>query len=610
MKTQKKKRRISTAVLAAIGAAGILAGFQSQVAAQSSGPRIHKPGEIRWAKGRILVQARAGLTDQELDKKIKVHGGRRVDSIEQINVHIVELPPEANERAVAQMLKADRHIKFAEVDEALLPAVTPNDPAYANAWHLPKIRTPDAWNSSVGEGVTIAILDTGVDATHPDLVANLVAGYNAYDNNSDTRDVEGHGTETAGAAAMAGNNLIGSAGVSFKSRIMPIRVTDLSATGYHSTMAKGLIWAADHGARVASMSFARVCGSSTIWNAAQYMRNKGGVVIGAAGNSGALESMAASETMTCVSATGSSDTKTSWSSYGNYVDVAAPGVGIYTTRMGGGYGSFSGTSYSAPITAAVYALMMSANRNLGPSQLDAALFSTTVDLGTGGKDTQYGYGRVDAAAAVAKVRTILSADTSAPSVAITSPADGAKVNGLVAIDVSANDNVGISRVDLYAGATHVASDTTAPYAFSWDTSALADGQSTLEARAVDAAGNMSSAQVTLTIANDLNVANDLNAPSVSITNPRAGATITGPTTVGASATDDNKVTKISLSINGKEVALSYGSSLNYQWDPYAGGGKGKGTGNKKTASGSYTLKATATDAAGNVRSTSVGVTVP
>jgi hypothetical protein len=121
---------------------------------------------------------------------------------------------------------------------------------------------------------------------------------------------------------------------------------------------------------------------------------------------------------------------------------------------------------------------------------------------------------------------------------------------------------------------------------------------------------MSSAQVTLTIANDLNVANDLNAPSVSITNPRAGATITGPTTVGASATDDNKVTKISLSINGKEVALSYGSSLNYQWDPYAGGGKGKGTGNKKTASGSYTLKATATDAAGNVRSTSVGVTVP
>ena len=601
MKTHKK---VCNAVLAAMASAGILAAFQSQVSAQSSGPNLNDPRDIRWAKGRILVQPRAGLSAQELDKKLKAHGGRRIGQLQQINVHIIELPAQASERAVAQMLREDQHIKFAEVDEQVRPALTPNDPSYPNAWHLSKIGAPSAWDASIGDSVTIAILDSGVDGTHPDLAANMVPGYNAYDNNTDTRDVYGHGTKVSGAAAMAGNNLIGGAGVSFKSNIMPIRVSDVSGSAYHSTMAKGIIWAADHGARVASMSFARVCGSSTIWNAAQYMRNKGGVVIGAAGNSGTAESMTASDTMTCVSATGSSDTRTSWSSYGSYVDVAAPGAGIYTTVRGGGYGSVSGTSFSAPITAAVYALMMSANRNLSPSQLDSILFSTAVDVGDA---IYYGHGRVDAAAAVAKARGTSGGDTTAPSVAITSPVGGSDVNGLVGIDVTATDNVAVSRVDLYAGGALVGSDTTAPYAFSWDSASRADGQTSLEARAIDGAGNVGTTRMTLTVANSLS--GDLAPPTVSITSPQAGTTISGPTTVAVSATDDTKVAKLVLSISGKQVAQSDGSSLNYQWDPYAEV-KGRGRGKNKTASGTYTLTATATDAAGKIKSTSVSVTVP
>ena len=598
-----KKQTVSSAVVAAIVSAGILLG--SQAAAQSSGPNLHQPGEIRWVKGRILVQPRTGLSVQELDQQLKTHGGRRVDVIPQLNIHVVELPSQANERAVAALLKSNPHFSFAEVDEVVSPAMTPTDPAYANSWHHRKIGSPLAWDSALGEGVTIAILDSGVDGTHPDLVANMVPGYNAFDNNSDTRDVYGHGTKVAGAAAMAGNNLIGGTGVAFKSKIMPIRVTDTSGMASHSTMAKGLIWAADNGARIANMSFARVCGSSTIWNAAQYMRNRGGIVIGAAGNSGSQEAMSASDTMTCVSATDSSDTKTSWSSYGGYVDVAAPGVSIYVTTRGGGYGSSGGTSFSAPITGAVYALMMSANRNLAPSQLDSALFSTAVDLGNGGKDIYYGYGRVDAAAAVAKARGTSGGDSIAPSVAIASPADGSKVNGLVAIDVTAGDNVGVSRVDLYAGGTRVASDTAAPYAFSWDTSALADGQTTLDARAVDAAGNIGSAKITVSVANQ---ATDTTPPSVTISNPQAGALIGSAITVTANASDDKGVAKIALTVNGREVALSYGSTLSYNWDPYSGKNKVRGHG-KDQNSTSSTITATATDRAGNTRSTSVSVTV-
>ena len=600
-----KKQRISSAVVAAIASAGVWAGFPQQVSAQSSGPNLHDPAEIRYVVGRVLVQPRAGLSVQELDKKLKVHGGRRVGAIAAINVQIVELPSQANPQAVAQMLRADRHIKFAEIDAHLPPSLTPNDPSYTKAWHLPKIGTPDAWNYAVGDAVTIAILDSGVDAAHPDLAASVVPGYNFYSNNTDTRDVYGHGTWVAGTAAMAGNNLVGGTGVAFKSRIMPIRVTDTQGWGSVSAMANGLVWAADHGARVANLSFRNVCLHSTILSAAAYMRSKGGVVTGAAGNTGTMEAIAPSDSITCVSALDSTDNKASFSSYGDYVDVAAPGVSIYTTSNGGGYGSVSGTSFSAPVTAGVYALMMSANRSLAPSQLDSALFSTAVDLGSSGKDVLYGYGRVDASAAVAKVRSTTStADTTAPTASFSSPAAGAKVTGLVAVDAKASDNVGVTRVDLYAGGKLVGSDNAAPYAFSWDTAGLPDGDLTLEARAVDAAGNVGSAKLTVSIGNDT------SPPSVSIGNPQPGAVVSSAITVTANASDDKSVAKISLKINGSEVALSYGSTLSYNWDPYAGKRKGRGKGPDKNTSGTSTITATATDTAGNTRSASVSVTVP
>src|SRR5688572_26873621 len=172
--------------------------------------RLHD--EIRDVKGRLLVQPRAGLPLRELDGILQGHGARRVEAIAQIDVHIVELPEQASEQAVAAVVEALRRhprLRSAEPDRRLPRALAPNDPGYANAWHVPKIDSPRAWDYSIGRGITIAILDSGVDASHPDLVENLVAGYNFYDNNTNTADVHGHGTRVAGAAAMAGNNFIG-----------------------------------------------------------------------------------------------------------------------------------------------------------------------------------------------------------------------------------------------------------------------------------------------------------------------------------------------------------------------------------------------------------------
>jgi subtilisin family serine protease len=574
--------------------------------AEETGAGPQSANEIRYIKGRLLVQPRAGLSDREFDNILGRHGARRIDVIRQINVHIIELPEQANEQAVARALARNRHIKFAEVDRVVPPALTPNDPSYGNGWHLPKIGSPVAWNSTAGEGITIAVLDSGVDPAHPDLVDNLVPGYNFFNNNADSRDVYGHGTKVAGAAAMAGNNFIGGAGVAFASKVMPIRVTDTSGYGSYSLMAKGITWAADRGARVASMSFLHVCGSSTILSAAQYMRNKSGIVTGSAGNTGAEVTLTPSDLITCVSATDKNDARASWSSYGSYVDVAAPGVSIYTTTNGGGYGSVSGTSFSAPVTGAVYALMMAANPALAPSQLDEALFSTAVDLGSAGKDPYYGHGRVDAGAAVASVRVPTPSDTTAPSVAITSPATGTDVYGVVLVDVSASDNVGVTRVDLYAGGVLVGSETGAPYAFSWDTAVSPDGPVMLEARAFDAAGNVAAAEVSVTVANTAQPIADRTPPIVTILSPASGTLVVGPMRISVSASDDTGVNSIELSINGRPVAVSSGSALTFDWDPYAGV---RGIGQMKKIPGPYTITAVVSDEAGNAASTSVFVTV-
>lgn len=555
---------------------------------------------VRYVKGRLLVQPRAGVGMSEFEKILKPFGARAKAKLGPLNVHIIELPAQASEVAMAQMLARHPHVKFAELDRAVEPAQTTNDPALGSAWHLPKIGANTAWDRSVGEGVTVAILDTGVDGDHPDLSPHLVAGWNFYDNNAATSDVHGHGTKVAGAAAAVGNNALGAAGVSWRSRIMPLRVTDGQGYGYYSLMAQALVWAADRGARVANISFLSVSSSSTVREAAQYFRNKGGIVVVAGGNTGGELGDPASDAITAVSATDSSDNRTSWSSWGKHIDVAAPGVSIYTTTRGGGYVGFSGTSASSPVTAGIYALMMAANPSLDPASLDRTLFETTLDRGPAGYDPYYGHGRVDAAAAVSAAQSLVAKDIQPPSVAIVSPTGG-QVSGLVPVDVSASDNGGVARVELYANGRLVGTETTAPYRFGWDTSALADGEASLQAKAVDASGNLgSSATVSVT------VANDTVAPTVSFSSPANGATVSGTVNVSVSATDDKKVAKISLAIDGKEVAVAYGSSLSYTWDTGSRKAKSKGRWEARSSSTS-TLTARAEDPAGNASSASITV---
>jgi hypothetical protein len=593
--SQKPHRLSFRAVLQAVlVAAGIALGTFAHAGQPAQNAGASNPN-IAWIKGHILVQPRAGLSDAEFGKALAAQGGHATGRLGNLNIYVVTLPPNASEQAVANALSHNPNIKFAEVDRLIAPNFVPNDPYYSSEWHLQTIGAPTAWNTSIGAGITVAILDSGVDSTHPDLQGQLVPGWNFYDNNSNTSDVYGHGTLVAGVVGAIGNNGAGVAGVAWGARIMPVRVTDTSGIGSLSMFSNGLTYAADHGARVANLSFP-VQSSSSTQTAAQYFVNKGGLVFNSAGNYGTLDTTPASSALVSVSATTSSDTIASWSSYGPYVDVSAPGVGIWTTSMGGGYSGVSGTSFSSPLSAGVAALMMSVNPSLAPAQVVSLLESSAVDLGTTGYDYDYGYGRVNAAAAVAAAASAKSVDTQPPSVSITSPTGGT-VSGIVPVNVTASDNVGVTRVDLLVSGTLLASDMSAPYAFSWDSTALAGSSASLVARAYDAAGNATSSTaviVTVASAGGATPA-DTTAPTVSITSPGNGSVVSGVVTVNAKAADNVAVASLSLYVDGKMVSTGNSSTASYKWNT------------KKAAAGTHTLSATAKDTSGNASTTSIQV---
>lgn len=555
-----------------------------------------------FVKGRILVQAKDGVSDGELEKILNSQGGRG-KKFGRGNTHIVELPSNASEKAVIARLANHPSIKFAELDRKVKSTFVPNDVSFHSQWFLPKIETIAAWDTTQGEGVTIAILDSGVDGAHPDLAPNLVAGYNNYNNNTDTSDVCGHGTGVAGTAAATSNNSIGVAGVAGKAKIMPMRIAYYDSTsgcwGQYSTISAALYWAADHGARIANISYGGVLNSSSIATAAQYFKSKGGLVFVSAGNSGVDENSAIPAHLISVSATDSNDVKTSWSNFGATVSLAAPGAGIYTTKNGGGYGSWNGTSFASPIAAGVAALMMSARPDLPSSKIESLLFSSALDLGAAGKDIYFGHGRVDAKAAVAAAMSspVSTVDTQAPSVNITSPSINAVVSGTVAVSVSAADNVGVAQVQLKVNGAVVGVDTTLPYSFNWNTTTLVNGAASIVAVATDAAGNVkSSTTVNVTISNQ--VVADTIAPKVNLINPAANAIVNGNVNISTSATDNNGAAGIkqSLYINGVLKASGTGAALSYNWNT------------KKVSSGAYKIEVIAKDAAGNSSSVYVFVT--
>jgi len=287
--------------------------------------------------------------------------------------------------------------------------LTPNDPGYSSQWGLVNISASSAWDKTTGSsGTIIAVVDTGIDGTHADLSGKVLAGYDYVNNrtisaNTDSDD-QGHGTSVGGVAAATSNNSLGITGVNWNANLLPVKVLDSDGSGYSSDVAYGIRYAADNGAKIINMSLGSRYPSELIEEAVNYAYGKGCVLVAASGNDGSSISYpAAYDNVIAVGATDSSDTRASWSNYGNELDVVAPGINIYTLADGGNYRTVSGTSLSSPFVSGLAALVSSYNTSLNNSQIMINIRDYADEVsGMGGSDFSpyYGYGRINASASL------------------------------------------------------------------------------------------------------------------------------------------------------------------------------------------------------------------
>jgi subtilisin len=280
-------------------------------------------------------------------------------------------------------------------------------------WGDDMVKAPEAWAKGyTGEGIVVAVLDTGVDRNHEDLKSNIwkntreiegngkdddgngyvddVYGWNFDSNNNNTIDVAGHGTHVSGTIAAEKNDK-GATGVAYNSKIMAVKVLDDSGSGSYDSIAKGIHYAVDNGAKVINMSLGGGSSNQVMQEALQYASSKGTIVVMAAGNSGSASPIYparyAKDTGIAVGAVDKNGDQASFSNRsGNdqLTYVTAPGVSIYSTVPNNGYENYSGTSMASPHVAGVVALMLSANPNLSDSQVRQILTDTS---GNSGQDS-------------------------------------------------------------------------------------------------------------------------------------------------------------------------------------------------------------------------------
>jgi subtilisin family serine protease len=321
------------------------------------------------------------------------------DVIPQLGVRVLRVPAGRPDQAV-EALRRNPSVRYAELDAGGEGAAVPSDPLWPQQWGPALVRGPAAWDITVGaEQVTIALLDSGITAAHPDLAGRIVAGYDVVNGDADPADDQGHGTSVTGVAAASAMNGTGLAGMCWRCSIMPVKVLDANNWATWSNLSSGIVWAVDHGAQVLSISITGTSGGTTLQNAVRYAVDRGAVVVAAAGNSGstALGYPAAFEEVLSVAGSTSGDGRYSWSSHGSWVDAAAPGCNQTTTRSGG-YSSFCGTSSATPLVAGIAGLLRSAVPGTTVAQVRSAITSTAVPVGS-----WVAHGRVDAAAALTAV---------------------------------------------------------------------------------------------------------------------------------------------------------------------------------------------------------------
>jgi thermitase len=280
------------------------------------------------------------------------------------------------------------------------------DPLFDEQYGMQQLNVRQAWAVAPGKATTtIAIIDTGIATDHPDLKDRIVPGDNAVKPGEPVTDSRGHGTHCAGIAAATADNGEGVVGVGGQCSLMSVKVIDSGTTD--AVIADGVIWAADHGADIASMSLGLYRRSPVFERALQYALDKGVTLVASAGNNSAQNHLEENPHLpSCyrgvieVAATNAAGQRAEFSNWGKTVSVAAPGVDVLSTLPGGKYGLKSGTGMAAPHVAGLAALLKSRHPEWLPAQVKRTIEASAKDFGTTGYDPYFGFGGIDALAAV------------------------------------------------------------------------------------------------------------------------------------------------------------------------------------------------------------------
>jgi len=369
---------------------------------QTTPPGNSPSGSGELVPGEVLVKFKSDVSPISVQAALSAQDVRAVGEVAALGVQRLTVP-KGQELAIVAALRHHPLVEYAEPNYIIHAILTPNDPSFPSQWGLTKIGAPQAWDVTTGSSdLTIAIVDSGIDLDHPDLGGKIILGYDYVNGDWHPDDDYGHGTHVAGIAAARTNNSTGVAGVSWGAWLMALKVLNAEGTGTYADVASAVTYAADHGAKIINLSLGGDYDSQTLHDAVIYAHNAGCVLAAATGNDGGSVVMypAKYAEALAVAATGSTDQRAWFSNYGPEADVAAPGVGIYSTYFGGGYTSMDGTSMAAPHVAGLVALIWSEYPGYTNDQVEGRIEMTALDLGAPGWDPYYGHGRIDAQAAL------------------------------------------------------------------------------------------------------------------------------------------------------------------------------------------------------------------
>jgi len=376
------------------------------------------------AAGEIIVQMKPGPgsdIDAILDSLPVSAQIKRDESLPELNAIILEVAPADLQQALAE-LQDHPDVASAELNYLAHAAYIPNDPGFSQQENLSFIQVPMAWDLiTSAQEVTVAVIDTGVDISHPDLSANLwqntaeasglsgvdddgngyvddVWGWNMVAGNNDVSDDHGHGTHLAGIIAAVSDNGLGVAGIAPNARILTVKALDASGYGTYAQVAEAIIYAADQGARVINLGFGGAGNNQILEDAVNYALGRGVIVVAAAGNTGASAPVypAAYAGVISVGAVDNGLTWAVFSSFGSGTALTGPGIDIYSTWPGGNYSQMSGTSVSSATVSGVAALLAGQSQFSNSVFIRDALVNTALDLGASGWDPFYGFGLVHA----------------------------------------------------------------------------------------------------------------------------------------------------------------------------------------------------------------------